>query len=570
MRASKLYAPTLREVPSDAEVTSHRLMLRAGLIRKAASGMYTYLPLGWRVIRKLERIIREEMEAKDGQEIMMPIVQPAEIWQETKRWDAFGPEMFRLKDVHEHDFCLGPTHEEMITTLVRNEVRSYKQLPLNLFQIQNKYRDERRPRFGLMRSREFIMKDAYSFDADEAGADVAYRDMYDAYTRIFTRCGLNFRPVEADSGAIGGGHTHEFTVLAESGESEIASCTSCDFAANIEKAELKTVAAPDEPLTDLKKIETPDCKTIEAVADFLSLPLDKTIKAVAFQDEEGTLVLAFVRGDHEVNEVKLANAVEARELVMAEESAIEEAGGTPGYMSPIGIRKGTKIVVDATVMQMKNACAGANEVGYHYTGLTPSRDFDAERILVRDIRLMQEGDPCPHCGHEVVITRGIEVGQVFKLGTKYSEALGATFLDENGKSKPLIMGCYGIGVGRTAAAAIEQNNDEHGIIWPRAIAPFEVCVLVVNARKEDELRLAEEVYQELKTAGFDVLLDDRPERAGVKFKDADLIGYPVRVTIGPKTAESGEIELKVRRTGETFTATRETYQAKLRELLDTL
>lgn len=542
-------------------------MLRAGLIRKAAGGIYSYLPLGWRVIRKLEAIIREEMEAKGAQEIMMPIVQPAEIWQETGRWDVFGPEMFRLQDVHGRDFCLGPTHEEMITTLVRDEVRSYKQLPLNLFQIQNKYRDERRPRFGLMRSREFIMKDAYSFDVDEAGADVAYRGMYEAYTNIFNRCGLDFRPVEADSGAIGGGHTHEFTVLAESGESEIASCTSCGFAANVEKAELKTIVAADEPLEPLTKVETPDCKTIEAVAAYLSLPLDKTIKAVAFQDEEGTLILAFIRGDHDVNEIKLANAVGARELVMAEEGAILAAGGVPGYMSPIGIKKGTKIVVDATVMEMKNACAGANEAGYHYTNVTPKRDFDEEAIIVGDIRLMHAGDPCPHCGHEVVITRGIEVGQVFKLGTKYSEALGATFLDEQGKSKPLIMGCYGIGVGRTAAAAIEQNNDEHGIIWPRAIAPFEVCVLVVNARKEEELAVGTEIYEELKTAGADVILDDRPERAGVKFKDADLIGYPVRVTVGPKTVESGQIELKVRRTGETFAATRETYQAKLRELL---
>ena len=568
MLTSKLYAPTLREVPSDAEITSHRLMLRAGMIRKAAGGVYTYLPLAWRTIKKIEQIIREEMDAAGGQELCMPIMQPAEIWQESGRWSVFGQEMFRLKDCHGREFCLGPTHEEMITTLVRDEVRSYKQLPLLLYQIQNKYRDEIRPRFGLMRSREFIMKDLYSFDKDEAGADVSYKKMYDAYTNIFTRCGLKFRPVEADAGAIGGNHTHEFTVLAAAGESEIACCTACDYAANVEKAELLPIDASEEEAQPLQKVETPACKTIELVADFLRVPLEKTIKAVAFQDENDDLVLAFVRGDHEVNDVKLQNAVGALELRMADEAAISASGGVAGFMSPIGIKKGTKIVVDSTVMKMKNAVAGANEVDVHYTGVNPVRDFTD--VLTTDIRLMTAGDPCPHCGAPVEITRGIEAGQVFKLGTKYSEALGATFLDENGKEKALFMGCYGIGVGRTMAAAIEQHNDEHGIIWPRAIAPYEVVVVPVNAKASEQLALAEEVYETLLTAGVDAILDDRKDRAGVKFKDADLIGYPLRITIGPKALEEGKIELKVRRSGESCDCTKAECLAKVQELLKDL
>ena len=568
MLTSNLYAPTLREVPSDAEITSHRLMLRAGMIRKAAGGLYTYLPLAWRTIRKIERIIREEMDAAGGQELCMPIMQPSEIWRESGRWDIFGSEMFRLKDCHGREFCLGPTHEEMITTLVRDEVRSYKQLPLMLYQIQNKYRDEIRPRFGLMRSREFIMKDLYSFDKDDAGADISYKKMYDAYTNVFTRCGLNFRPVEADAGAIGGNHTHEFTVLAAAGESEIACCTACDYAANVEKAELLPLEAAEEAAEPLAKVETPACKTIELVANFLHAPLEKTIKAVAFQDENDVLVLAFVRGDHEVNDVKLQNAVGARELRMADEAAIRAAGGVAGFMSPIGIKKGTAIVVDSTVMNMKNAVAGANEVDVHYMGVNPARDF--EDVITADIRLMAAGDPCPHCGAPVEITRGIEAGQVFKLGTKYSEALGATFLDENGKEKPLVMGCYGIGVGRTMAAAIEQHNDEHGIIWPRAIAPYELVVVPVNAKVPEQLALAEEVYAALLAAGVDVILDDRKERAGVKFKDADLIGYPLRITIGPKAVEEDRIELKVRRSGESFDCTKAECLAKVQELLKDL
>lgn len=565
MRASKLYAPTLREVPAEAEIPSHQLMLRAGFIRKAAGGVYTYLPLAWRTLRKIEQIIREEMDAAGGQEIAMPIMQPSELWKESGRWEVFGEEMFKLKDRHGREFCLGPTHEEIITDLVRNEVRSYKQLPLLLYQIQNKYRDEIRPRFGLMRGREFIMKDLYSFDKDEAGLDISYKKMYDAYTKIFSRCGLVFRPVEADSGAIGGSNTHEFTALAQTGESEIAVCTKCDYAANVEKAESTVLYPEDEAELPLEKKATPNTKTIETVIEYLQLPIEKSIKAVAFQDEKDKLICVFVRGDHKVNEVKVQNAVGAISLRMADEEAILAAGGVPGFMSPIGLRKGTVVIVDATVMEMKNACCGANEVDMHYINANPKRDFG--EVLVKDVRLMQKGDACPHCGAPVQITRGIEIGQVFKLGIKYSSALRATFLDENGREKPLIMGCYGIGVSRTMAAAIEQYHDENGIIWPRAIAPYEVVLVPVNAKNEAQMKLAEKIYAGLQQAGIEVLLDDRKERAGVKFKDADLIGYPVRVTIGPKAVEEDKIEVKVRKTGELVYFTEENYEEGIKALL---
>lgn len=549
MRTTNLYAPTLREVPAEAEVRSHQLMLRAGMIRKAAGGLYTYMPLAWRTIKKIEAIIRDEMDKAGGQEISMPIVQPAEIWQESGRWSVYGDEMWRVKDRHGRGFCLGPTHEEMVTTLIRDEVRSYKQLPLSLYQIQNKYRDERRPRFGLMRSREFIMKDMYSFDKDVEGMNVSYKKMYDAYTNVFNRCGLEFRPVEADNGAIGGGHSHEFTVLAEAGESNIAYCSECDYAASDEKAELKVIASAEEEVKELEKVSTPDAHTIEKVAEYLNLPLDKTIKAVAFQTDTNELVLAFVRGDHEVNDVKVINLIEgAIELRMADEEAITAAGGVAGFMSPIGIKEGTKIVVDATVMGMYNACAGANEKDFHFINVNPKRDF--KDVIVADIRMIKEGDACPHCGAPVKMTRGIEAGQVFTLGTKYSESLHATFLDENGKEKPLQMGCYGIGVGRTMAAAVEQNNDADGIIWPRSIAPYEAIVVPVNAKNEDQMAVAEEIYQGLLAQGVDAIIDDRKERAGVKFKDADLIGYPMRITVSPKALEEGSVEVKIRRSGE--------------------
>lgn len=568
MRATQLYAPTLRQTPAEAEVISQQLMLRAGMIRKAAGGVYTYLPLAWRTLRKIEAIIREEMDTVGGQELSMPIMQPAELWHETGRWDIFGEEMFRFKDRHGRDFCLGPTHEELITSLICNEVRSYRQLPLMLYQIQNKYRDEIRPRFGLMRGREFIMQDLYSFDKDEAGLDVSYKKMYDAYTNIFTRCGLDFRPVEADSGAIGGGHTHEFTVLAEAGESEIVYCSECDYAANDEKAELLPIKAAEEEMLPLEIMDTPNTKTIELVADYLKVPVEKTIKAVIYQNEKDEVICAFVRGDHEVNDVKLQNAVQAINLRMADESAICAIGGVAGFMSPIGLAKEAIVIADATVMEMCNAVAGANQVDRHYKNVNPKRDF--KNVIVADLRLMKEGDPCPHCGKPVRMTRGIEAGQVFKLGTKYSEALHATFLDENGREHPLVMGCYGIGVSRTMAAAVEQHNDEQGIIWPRSIAPYEVVVVPINAKNEAQFSLAEEIYCELQAAHVDVLLDDRKERAGVKFKDADLIGYPMRITVGPKAVEENQIEVKVRRSGETSFYGKDEYKENVLTVLKTL
>jgi prolyl-tRNA synthetase len=502
MRASNLYAPTLRNTPAEAEIISHQLMYRAGMIRKVAGGMYTFLPLGWRVIRKIEQIIREEMDAAGGQEVCMPILQPSELWEESGRWAAYGDEMMRIKDRHHRDFCLGPTHEEMITDLVRDEVRSYKQLPLMLYQIQDKFRDERRPRFGLMRSREFIMKDLYSFDKDVDSMNVSYQKMYDAYTNIYNRMGLEFRPVEADNGAIGGGHSHEFTVLADAGESNIAYCTKCDYAASDEKAELAPIEAAAEEALPLEKVATPGTNTIDSLVSFLNVPIEKTIKAVAYQTDTDQLVLVFVRGDHDVNEVKVINQVPgALDLHMAEEEAIKAAGGYPGFMSPIGVKEGTLILVDPTVMNMANAVAGANEADHHYKNVNPKRDFTQESIVVTDLRMVKEGDPCPHCGAKMTMTRGIEAGQVFTLGTKYSQSMGAVFLDEHGKEQPLYMGCYGIGVGRTMAAAIEQNNDEQGIVWPRAIAPYEVVVVAVNAKKDDQLAYAEEVYGECQQAG---------------------------------------------------------------------
>lgn len=547
MRISEMYAPTLREVPAEAEVISHKLMLRAGFIRKAAGGMYTYLPLALRVLKKIEQIVREEMDKAGAQELLMPIVQPAEIWQESGRWSVYGDEMFRLKDRHNREFCLGPTHEELVTTLIRADVRSYRQLPLSVYQIQNKYRDERRPRFGLMRGREFIMKDSYSFDRDEAGLDVAYNKMYDAYTSIFSRCGLNFRPVEADSGAIGGSGSHEFMAIADSGEAEIVYCEKCQYAANVEKAELFPLEAAAEEMLAIKKVETPNCKTIEAVCEFLHLPVVKSVKAVAFKSEKG-LILCFVRGDHEVNEIKVANACGVPEVEMAPEEMLTAAQTVGGFMGPVGMdTTKTIVLIDNTVMKMHNVCCGANKVGIHYVNANPERDFKA--TIVADIRLMQEGDPCPHCGAPVKVARGIEVGQVFKLFTKYSSALKATYLDEAGKEQPMVMGCYGIGVSRTMAAAIEQYNDKDGIIWPVSIAPYAVIVVPVQMKDAASVAKAEEVYQQLCQAGIETVIDDRDERPGVKFKDADLIGYPLRVVVGPKGLAEGKLEVKARKTG---------------------
>lgn len=546
MLASNLYAPTLREVPAEAELISHKLMLRAGMIRKSAAGMYTYLPLAWRTLRKIEEIVREEMDNKGGQELLMPIAQPAEIWQESGRWAVYGDEMWRLKDRHGRDFCLGPTHEELITTLVRGEIRSYKQLPVLLYQIQDKFRDERRPRFGLMRGREFIMKDLYSFDKDEVGLDISYKKMYDAYTNIFTRCSLNFRPVEADSGAIGGSGSHEFMAIADSGEAEIVYCSQCDYAGNTEKAELKAIAVPTEEMLELKLVDTPNTKTNADVAAFLNMPLEKTIKAVDYITDKG-VVIALVRGDHEVNDIKIQNAVGALFVEMAGAEDVQAAGAVAGFTGAVNAKKAT-VIVDHTVMEMYNAVCGGDQIDKHYTNVNPKRDFKYD--IVADIRLIQEGDPCPHCGAVVKKARGIEVGQVFKLFTKYSEALKANFLDENGKEKPMVMGCYGIGVSRTMSAIIEQYNDADGIIWPVAVAPYEVVIVPANTKDEKVMGVANELYTALKQSKVDVVLDDRNERAGVKFKDADLIGYPLRITIGAKTLEAGNIELRIRKNGE--------------------
>ena len=572
MLATKLYAPTLREVPSDADVVSQQLMLRAGFMRKTANGLYSFLPLGWRSIKKIEAIVREEMDRASAQEIMMPILQPAEIWKESGRWNAYGAEMMRINDRHDNEFCLGPTHEEMITTLVKNEINSYRQLPVNLYQIQSKFRDERRPRYGLMRSREFIMKDAYSFDVDEASLDESYKSMYDAYTRIFTRCGLTFRPVEADSGAIGGSGTHEFMAIAEAGEADIVYCTKCDYAANIEIGKPGIMKQEEEALQELSVVDTPNASTIEAVAEMLNLPLHKTIKAVVFSID-GKVVLAIVRGDHEVNEVAVQHAVLGSvEPEMATPEELEKVGLTAGFISPVGLKQTEEfaIVVDESVMETYNVCGGANKKDAHYININPQRDFNVEDIIVAPIRLITDDDVCPTCGGTLEHAKGIEVGQVFKLGTKYSEALQATFLDQNGRPNPMIMGCYGIGVSRTLAAAIEQYHDENGIIWPRAIAPFEAVIVPINAKDEALMSTSQTIYTALQDAGVDVLLDDRKDRAGVKFKDADLIGYPLRITVSKNTLENNEVEIQIRKSGEAITCAIDSVATKVTELLQDL
>ncbi|MBS4912831.1 MAG: proline--tRNA ligase [Veillonella sp.] len=573
MLASKLYAPTLRETPADAEVISQKYMLRAGMIRKMAGGLYSYLPLAWKSIRKIEAIINEEMNNIGAQEVMMPILQPAEIWQESGRWNVYGKEMMRIKDRHEREYCLGPTHEEMITSLVRGEVNSYRQLPLTLYQTQNKYRDERRPRYGLMRSREFIMKDAYSFNLDEADLDKSYHDMYNAYSNVFSRCGLYFKPVEADSGAIGGSNSHEFMVLAESGEADVIHCTKCDYAANIEIGKPGVLPGDGEAPKALEIVDTPDAKTIDAVAEMLNLPLSKTMKAVVLS-VDGVVVLAMVRGDHDVNEIAVQHAVNGNiEPEMATEEQLEKVGLVGGFISPVGLHQSDdfKIVVDESVMTMNNGCGGANKTDAHYININPERDFDVNDIIVAPIRLITTEDKCPVCGGDLRIDKGIEVGQVFKLGTKYSEAMNATFLNQGGRPTPFQMGSYGIGVSRTLAAAIEQYHDEDGIIWPRAIAPYEVVIVPINAKDEALMTLSQRLYQDLMKGGdvapADILLDDRNERAGVKFKDADLIGYPLRVTVSKKSLESNTVEVRVRKTGEVFDVPVDSFATEVAKLL---
>lgn len=569
MLASKLYSPTLRELPSDAVVMSHKYMLKAGMMRKIANGTYAYLPLAFRAIQKIENIIRTEINKTGAQEILMPIIQPAEIWQATGRWNVYGEEMFKLKDRHGRDYCLAPTHEEMVTTLIQMDTNSYKKLPVSVYQIQNKYRDEKRPRFGLMRSREFIMKDGYTFDADEEGMNKQYELMYDAYTRIFTRCGLKFRPVIADSGAIGGNASHEFEVLADSGEADIVYCKDCDFAANIEAVKPNTLTSDVKNDKEKEIVQTPGQHTIEKVCNYLHLPVKSSVKAVVYKLDD-TVVLAMVRGDHEVNEVRLQSIYNAINVDMASDEDLKACGLTAGYISPIGLKTSEHfdIICDASVMEMQDACCGANVKDEHYIHVNPARDFG--NVKVDTIRQIDAGDVCPHCGGKIVLTKGIEVGQVFKLGTKYSEKLDATFLDNNGKSRPMFMGCYGIGVTRTVAASIEQNHDENGIIWPVAIAPYEVVIVPANNKSEDVMKAAEGLYNALESSQDEIVFDDRAERAGIKFKDADLIGYPLRVTIGKKWQESGCVEIKLRRTGEVFEVPYENCAEKVEELLNYL
>lgn len=569
MLASKLYSPTLRELPSDAVVMSHKYMLKAGMMRKIANGTYAYLPLAFRSIQKIENIIRTEINKTGAQEILMPIIQPAEIWQATGRWNVYGEEMFKLKDRHGRDYCLAPTHEEMVTTLIQMDTNSYKKLPVSVYQIQNKYRDEKRPRFGLMRSREFIMKDGYTFDADEEGMNKQYELMYDAYTRIFIRCGLKFRPVIADSGAIGGNASHEFEVLADSGEADIVYCKDCDFAANIEAVKPNTLTSDVKNDKEKEIVQTPGQHTIEKVCNYLHLPVKSSVKAVVYKLDD-TVVLAMVRGDHEVNEVRLQSIYNAINVDMASDEDLKACGLTAGYISPIGLKTSEHfdIICDASVMEMQDACCGANVKDEHYIHVNPARDFG--NVKVDTIRQIDAGDVCPHCGGKIVLTKGIEVGQVFKLGTKYSEKLDATFLDNNGKSRPMFMGCYGIGVTRTVAASIEQNHDENGIIWPVAIAPYEVVIVPANNKSEDVMKAAEGLYNALESSQDEIVFDDRAERAGIKFKDADLIGYPLRVTIGKKWQESGCVEIKLRRTGEVFEVPYENCAEKVEELLNYL
>lgn len=569
MLTSKLYSPTLREIPSDAVVVSHQYMLKAGMMRKVSNGLYAFLPLALRSVRKVEEIVREEMNAIGSQEILMPITQPAEIWKQSERWDVYGEEMFKLNDRHGHEYCLGPTHEELVTVLTKMDTSSYKQLPVSLYQIQNKYRDEKRPRFGLMRSREFIMKDAYTFDMDEEGLDRQYHLMYDAYTRIFTRCGLHFRPVLADSGAIGGSGSHEFEVIADSGEADIVYCKDCDFAANIEAVEPKALSSSVHNDKAKEIVETPGQHTIQMVCDFLHAPVACSVKAVVYKLDD-TVVLALVRGDHEVNEVRLQNLFNAVNVGLASDEDLKRCGLIAGYISPIGLKKADnfEIIVDTTVMEMEDACCGANAVDKHYVHVNPKRDFGDVRV--ETIRLITAEDCCPKCGGMIELKKGIEVGQVFKLGTKYSEKLGCTYLDRDGKNHPMVMGCYGIGITRTVAASIEQNHDKDGIIWPVAIAPYEVVIVPANNKDEGVMNAARHLYDEMEDCRDEVILDDRDERAGIKFKDADLIGYPIRVTIGKKWKESGLVEVRLRRSGVVSEVALADCKTKVLEMLEEL
>ena len=542
MKMSNMLISTLREVPAEAEIDSHKLMLRSGMMRKMAAGIYNYMPLGLKVLKKVEDIVREEMDAAGAQEFLASAMIPAELWQESGRWDAYGAEMFRLKDRGNRDFCLGPTHEEVFTDIARNEIKSYKQLPLNLYQIQTKYRDERRPRFGIMRSREFIMKDAYSFDRNQEGLDIAFNKMHDAYVKIFNRCGLDAKPVQADSGAIGGANSAEFMVKSEVGEDDVVFCDCCNYAANIEKAACTPEKEEKQDFLELREVETPNAKTIEEVAAFFGKDAKKLAKTILF-NADGKIVAVMVRGDREINEVKVTNAIgEVNSLELASNEEVQNAtNAVVGFAGPIGIKVDI-LLVDEEVANMYNFIVGANKTGYHIENVNYGRDFEG---TVGDFRNVTAGEKCPDCGGTVTIARGTEVGHIFKLGTKYSEAMNANFIDEDGKEKPFVMGCYGIGVTRTMASIIEQHHDENGIIWPLAVAPYHVSVIPVNVKDEEQVRVANELYDELISMGVEALLDDRNERAGVKFKDSELMGIPMRVTVGKKIGD-GEVEFKLR------------------------
>lgn len=546
MRYSKTLLPTLKEIPAEAEIVSHRLMLRAGFMRKLTSGIYSYLPYGLAAIRKVENIVREEMNRAGAQELLMPMVQPADLWVETGRYEKYGPELLRFHDRHERESCLGPTHEEVITDIVRKDVHSYRDLPINLYQIQTKFRDEIRPRFGLMRGREFIMKDAYSFDVSDKAAELSYRKMYEAYQRIFTRCGLDFRAVQADSGAIGGSFSHEFMVLAKTGEDTVVFCQECEYAANMEKAVVKLREEEQiEVLEKIERVETPGKRKVDTVCEFLGIPSTSLVKTLVFI-ADGQPVAVLVRGDREVEEVKLKNLLAAADLEMADGSQVYDITKVPtGYLGPVGLA--VKIVADQEVAAMRNFYVGGNEKNYHMKNVNLGRDFQVD--AVGDLRQITTSDPCPECGGRLELTEGIEVGHVFKLGTGYSESMAATFQDSDGKEKPFVMGCYGIGVSRVVAAAIEQNHDENGIVFPIPLAPYTVIILNLGLKDEKITGMAEQLYEDLKAQGIDVLLDDRDERPGSKFKDADLLGIPFRVTVGKSFTNSGLVEMRTRKSG---------------------
>jgi prolyl-tRNA synthetase len=548
MLYSRLLIPTLKEVPAEAEAASHILLFRAGMIRKLASGIYDYLPLGLRVLRKVENVVREEMNRAGAQEVLLPAVQPAELWQESGRWQIYGKELLRFQDRHGRDCCFGPTHEEVITDLVRREVHSYRQLPLNLYQIQVKFRDEIRPRFGLIRGREFIMKDAYSFDIDEAGAEQTYKAMYEAYSRIFSRCGLTFKAVEADTGPIGGSFSHEFMVLAETGEDFLASCTACDYAANLEKAEVPAPPGKTGPLPagTPTLVATPGVRTVEEVAAFLKVQPQDIAKTLIYETDQGP-VAVLIRGDHEVNEVKVKNLLGATELLLTGPDRVKElTSAEVGFAGPLGLA--IPIYADQAVAALSAMVTGANKDGHHLTGVHPQRDLQFTRVA--DLRQVTEQDPCPRCGARLTLLKGIEVGHVFKLGFKYSKALNAKFLDAEGQEQYIFMGCYGIGVSRILAASIEQGNDADGIIWPMPLAPFQVGLVPINVNDEITRETAHRLHDELEAAGIEVLLDDRDERPGVKFKDMDLLGLPIRVVVGPKTLAKGQAEVRQRRSAD--------------------